>query len=67
MHSGLRPVATSCSDKYYRDPLAALVDARVLSESVSDASNVLGKPISMQDRELRTIGVLRSLPKSFRQ
>ena len=33
---------------------------RALLEELSDASTLLEKPISMQDHELRTIGVLGS-------
>jgi hypothetical protein len=60
MRPGLRPVAISCDQDYYHDPFAPFVDARGRSENASDAPNVFRKPISMQDRELRTIGVLRN-------
>jgi hypothetical protein len=71
MRSGLQPVAISCNKSFCHDPFAVLVDARARPENASDASNVLGMPISMQDRELRTIGVLRSsrlpISSSFEQ
>jgi len=60
MRSGLQPVAISCNQIYYHVPFAPPGDNRALSENASDAWNVLGKPIYMQDCELRTIGVLRS-------
>ena len=44
MRSGLQPVAISCNKNFYHSPFAALVDARALSESASDASNLLRKP-----------------------
>src|ERR671911_1827150 len=65
MRSGLQPVAISCHKDYGRAPFAPPGDARACSEVASDASNVLEKTISMQDRELRTICVLRSSYPGF--
>jgi hypothetical protein len=59
MQSELQPVAISCNESDYHRQFAVSSDVRAPSENTSDAANALGKQIFVQDRELRTIGVLR--------
>jgi hypothetical protein len=60
MRSGLQPVAISCNNNSYHERIAPPVDARARPQNASAASHVLRKPISMQDYEFPTIGVLGS-------
>jgi hypothetical protein len=65
MRSGLQPVAISCNNNSYHERIAPPVDARARPQNASAASHVLRKPISMQDYEFPTIGVLGSSCLAF--
>src|SRR5215208_1336645 len=64
MRSELQPVTIPWNENFYHGPFATLVDSRALFWNASETSNTAREADSMQDHELRIIGVLRSSPRS---
>ena len=62
MRPELQSVTIVCNENFYHGSFAALVDSRAPYLNTPEASNTSQEADSMQDRELRTIGVLARSP-----